>query len=98
MAIKNSVSKDFLSKFVDSISVFDCLLTGVSNVWLCANCIGSVKPPQNWRKIVIFLSLSLSLFMCFGVLKRTVSSSVLGSLKNDFGALVLSTLSFNMFL
>ena len=26
MAIKNSVSNDFLSMFVDSIYVFDCLL------------------------------------------------------------------------
>ena len=29
MAIKNSVSNDFLSKFVDSMSVFDCRLSGV---------------------------------------------------------------------
>ena len=36
--------------------------------------------------------------MCFGVLKRTVSSCVLGALKNEFVAIVLSTLSFNIFL
>ena len=29
MAIENSVSNNFLSKFVDSINVFDCLLYGV---------------------------------------------------------------------
>ena len=29
MAIENSVSNDFLSTFVDSIKVFDCLLFGV---------------------------------------------------------------------
>ena len=28
MAIENSVSNDFLSKFVDSINVFDCRLSG----------------------------------------------------------------------
>ena len=30
MAIKNTVSNDFLSKFLDSISVFDCRLPGVN--------------------------------------------------------------------
>ena len=30
MAIKNFVSNDFLSTFVDSINVFDCRLPGVS--------------------------------------------------------------------
>ena len=29
MAIENFVSNDFLSKFVDSIDVFDCRLPGV---------------------------------------------------------------------
>ena len=29
MSIKNSVSNDFLSTFVDSINIFDCHLTGV---------------------------------------------------------------------
>ena len=29
MAIKNSVSNDFLPTFVDSINVFDCHLSGV---------------------------------------------------------------------
>ena len=33
MAIKTSVSKDFLSTFVDSINVFDCSLSGV--ILLC---------------------------------------------------------------
>ena len=32
MAIKNSVSNDFLSKFVDSINVFDCRLFSVKKV------------------------------------------------------------------
>ena len=32
MAIKNSVSNKFLSKFVDSINVFDCRLFGVIKV------------------------------------------------------------------
>ena len=30
MAIKNTVSNDFLSMFVDSINVFDCRLSGVN--------------------------------------------------------------------
>ena len=30
MAIKNFVSNDFLSTFVDSVYVFDCLLSGVN--------------------------------------------------------------------
>ena len=34
MAIKNSVSNDFLSTFVDSINVFDCRLPGVTKVTL----------------------------------------------------------------
>ena len=29
MAIENSVSNNFLSKFVDSVNVFDCRLSGV---------------------------------------------------------------------
>ena len=29
MAIETSVSKDFLSIFVDSINIFDCCLSGV---------------------------------------------------------------------
>ena len=29
MAIKNSISNDFLSTFIDSIDVFDCRLPGV---------------------------------------------------------------------
>ena len=32
MAIKNSVSNDFLFTFVDSINVFDCRLSGVSTL------------------------------------------------------------------
>ena len=32
MAIKNSVSNDFLSTFLDSIGTFDCCLPGVVNV------------------------------------------------------------------
>ena len=33
MAIKNSVSNDFLSTFVDSINVLDCRLPGVMQEW-----------------------------------------------------------------
>ena len=29
MAIKNSVSNNYLSTFIDSINVFDCCLSGV---------------------------------------------------------------------
>ena len=32
MAIENSVSKGFLSTFIDSIKVFNCCLSGVRNV------------------------------------------------------------------
>ena len=32
MAIENSVFNDFLSMFLDSINVFDCRLSGVSQV------------------------------------------------------------------
>ena len=32
MVIKNSVSNDFQSSFVDSINVFDCILSGVISV------------------------------------------------------------------
>ena len=35
MAIKNYVSKDFLSAFVDSINVFDCRLPVVVLVYIC---------------------------------------------------------------
>ena len=30
MSIKNSVSNNFLSTFVDSINIFDCYLSGVN--------------------------------------------------------------------
>ena len=37
MAIKNSVSNDFLSTFINSINVFDCHLSGVSLEAACCS-------------------------------------------------------------
>ena len=70
MAMKNSVSKDFCSMFVDSINVFDCHLSGVKAAIKSLNssflvmlpadfCIIFFLKKSNWKTIRVLKSLDL---------------------------------------
>ena len=50
MAIKNSVSNNFLSKLVASINSFDCRLPGVMLVFLCrqVDFVARLQPFEHW--------------------------------------------------